>query len=425
MGKLPLYLGLTGPFGSGCTTIRKEILEKSPFNFKAFSLSDLVKDAWVEKNKKPIEEAKRSDLQDMGNELRREHNDSAFLAKTMVEEAKHEVGKEDSLVFDSIRNSAEVEHLRTAYPSFYLVGVCCSEKPRWDRIKTDYERHGLPYTAFKVDEQRDQNEEGIPFGQQVGLCMYEADVLILNEPKHMLSRSAAINALRGQLTEHIEVFQGKLRPPTEPEMYMSIAHNASLMSLCIKRQVGAIVVDQRGLVVGVGWNANPEPLGACIKEFGDCYRAMRIDEQLGELSHCPLCGKEFLTPLGSSHKCPSCGKDVYREYVRDRAMSRCTALHAEEMAILNAGKSSLLGHTIYTTTFPCFTCAQKILYSGIRRIVYVESYPDIDSVALFEKAKEMHGLTLTKFEGVKARAYHRLFGSWRRLIEDEVRARRQ
>jgi len=106
-------------------------------------------------------------------------------------------------------------------------------------------------------------------------------------------------------------------------------------------------------------------------------------------------------------------------------MSKCTALHAEEMAILNAGRSSLEGCTIYTTTFPCFTCAQKILYAGIKRIVYVESYPDMDSVALFEKAKEAHGLTLTKFEGVKARAYHRLFGSWRKSMEDRVLQRRR
>jgi deoxycytidylate deaminase len=106
-------------------------------------------------------------------------------------------------------------------------------------------------------------------------------------------------------------------------------------------------------------------------------------------------------------------------------MSKCTALHAEEMAILNAGRSSLEGCTIYTTTFPCFTCAQKILYAGIKRIAYVESYPDMDSVALFDKVKETHDLRVSKFEGVKARAYHRLFGSWRKIKEDEILRKRR
>jgi len=425
----PLCLGLTGPFGSGCTTIMKEILDKSPFLFKGFSLSDPVREAWKANNAgKSLEDARRSELQDIGNELRRKSNDSAFLAKRAVEKASCAASKEDSLVFDSIRNAAEVEYLRMAYPNFYLIGVCCSEKPRWERVKKEYESpHKLQHSDFKIDEQRDQNEEGIPFGQQVGLCMYEADVLISNEPKSMLGLTGSVNVLREKLIEHVRVFRGTPRTPTEPEMFMSIAHNASLMSSCIKRQVGAVLIDQRGLVVGVGWNANPKPLESCIKEFGVCYRTMRIEEQLTELKNCPFCGSEFKAPLRDPYTCPNsaCHRDIYREYVRDRAMSKCTALHAEEMAILNAGRSSLEGCTIYTTTFPCFTCAQKILYAGIKRIVYVESYPDMDSVALFDKVKETHDLRVNKFEGVKARAYHRLFGSWRKIKEDEILRKRR
>lgn len=419
-------MGLTGPFGSGCTTIRK-ILEQEPFLFKGFSLSDPVRDTWKERNPgKSPEVSKRRELQDIGNELRQRNDDSAYCAKKAAEKARQTTTEKDSLVFDSIRNAAEVEYLRTTYPNFYLIGVCCSEKGRWDRIKNEYERGELQYPDFKADEQRDQNEEGIPFGQQVGLCMYEADVLIINDTKPMTGEIAAINALRNQLVGYVAMFRGKLRPPTEPESYMSIAHNVSLMSRCIKRQVGAVIRDQQGMVVGIGWNVNPKPLKSCLEEFQECYRVIRIDEELAMLRNCPFCGQPLETKLEHPYICPNsaCRKDIYREYVRDRAMSKCTAIHAEEMALLNAGRSNLDGCEIYTTTFPCFTCAQKILFAGIKRIVYIESYPDIDSVALFDKVKETYDVKLTKFEGVKARAYHRLFGSWRKLVEDETLKRR-
>jgi deoxycytidylate deaminase len=110
--------------------------------------------------------------------------------------------------------------------------------------------------------------------------------------------------------------------------------------------------------------------------------------------------------------------------IRDRAMSKCTALHAEETAILNSAGRTLEDCTLYTTTFPCFTCAQKIVFAGIKKIVYVESYPDLDSIKLFDKVKDISGLRLIKFEGIKARAYHRAFGPWRKRMEDEVTMKR-
>ncbi len=107
--------------------------------------------------------------------------------------------------------------------------------------------------------------------------------------------------------------------------------------------------------------------------------------------------------------------------VRDRALGRCSALHAEERAIISAGGRNLKNCTIYVTTFPCFTCAHKILDVGIKTIWYVEPYPDIDSLNVFERANTV---TLQKFEGVKARAYFRLFPQWRIQEENRMLAKR-
>lgn len=422
----PLRLGLTGPFGSGCTTIAKLVLVKSPHNFKRFSLSDFVKQEWERSNpgKKADEDAKRSELQNCGDMLR-EKNGDAFLAAKSSEEAEKKAGPEGPLVFDSIRNIAEAEFFRAKYHEFFLVGVCCSESDRWNRVQPHYDKFGLKYPDFSRDDERDQNEEGIPFGQQVSLCMHDADLLITNDNQVMIDNDTLIaHALSKKLDNYIEIFKGKPRSPTEPESYMSMAYDASLMSRCIKRQVGAVLVGQRGNVVSIGWNNNPEPLKSCPEEFGDCYRMMRIDEQLAQYRICLFCAHQFQETLKYPYKCPKCGTDIYRMVIRDRAMSKCTALHAEETALLNSAGRTLEDCTLYTTTFPCFTCAQKIVFAGIKKIVYVESYPDLDSIKLFDKVKDIIGLKLMKFEGIKARAYHRAFGPWRKRMEDEATMKR-
>ena len=48
--------------------------------------------------------------------------------------------------------------------------------------------------------------------------------------------------------------------------------------------------------------------------------------------------------------------------------------------------------------------------------MYVEPYPDPDSARLLDDA----GIGLMRFEGVKARAYFKLFGNWRKEKEQEA-----
>lgn len=412
----PIYLGLTGPFGSGCTAIAKEILAKDPYLMKVCSLSDPIKKTWANQN--PGQTAKRAQLQHLGDEMRRSASDSALLAKQIVQEAQE--FQDSSIVFDSIRNVAEVDYLRRTFPDFYLIGVCCSEETRWNRVKSDYDKLGLLSKDFLADEARDHNEEGDSFGQQVGLCMYDADLLLVNDNLPMQnSVAAAIYPLAEKLDGYINLFKGRLRSPFDLEFYMSMAYDASLMSRCHKRQVGAVAVDPSGAVISVGWNANPKPMRSCIEEFGDCYRILRIDQDLQNMKSCQVCHASF-EGLHYPYTCPNCGIDLYKETYKDRALSKCTALHAEEMAILNLGQRALANCTLYTTTFPCFTCAQKIVYSGIKQVVYVESYPDSDSVDFFDRIKSKYDVKLVKFEGIKARAYHRMFSSWRKLAEENI-----
>lgn len=83
------------------------------------------------------------------------------------------------------------------------------------------------------------------------------------------------------------------------------------------------------------------------------------------------------TPSGFPNECEDCDNKTL-PYV----------LHAESNAILKLAKSTLSseGSTLYVTLSPCFDCAKLIIQSGIKRIVYSETYRNTDSFKLFEKA---------------------------------------
>ena len=77
-----IVIGLTGSFGSGCTTVA-EVLEKD-YGFVKYSLSDEVKSEWARRYKNRGEKPLRRELQDIGNELRYKSRDYAILAKKYI-----------------------------------------------------------------------------------------------------------------------------------------------------------------------------------------------------------------------------------------------------------------------------------------------------------------------------------------------------
>ena len=85
----------------------------------------------------------------------------------------------------------------------------------------------------------------------------------------------------------------------------------------------------------------------------------------------------------------------------------CRALHAEESAIVNMARLSVSANlskaTLYTTTYPCNLCANKIAHVGIKKLIYFEPYPQ-------REAKEIlnaHNVKQIPFEGVTYNGYFR------------------
>jgi dCMP deaminase len=67
----------------------------------------------------------------------------------------------------------------------------------------------------------------------------------------------------------------------------------------------------------------------------------------------------------------------------------CRGLHAEQNAILQAAAFgvSLKDSELYCTHQPCVTCAKMLINAGIKRVVFLGSYPDELSLELLEEGK--------------------------------------
>lgn len=419
-----LIIGITGSFGSGCSTLSEALKDKG---FECVSLSDFVRQEWLSKNQgKEVTDAGRDELQDIGNELRKVNGNTHLAEKTWTQIVGKSEGY-DKIVIDSIRHPDEAMFFRIKYHNFFLVTVDALLDQRWQRLKNRYEPRGLTLSRFKHEDIRDAYED-LDYGQKVQLCVDDADIAIVND-NYYEARHAQKSKLMDKVEPYIKLISGQdPRSPSPKESMMALAYSIALRSSCYKRQVGAVIVDDNGMVLATECNENPPFLGSCSDAYGECYRDLfkrRALEEIEDIESCPKCQEKLKDNISSELKCKKCGYDLDRHFIRDRALSRCTALHAEETAIINA-KTSLEGCTIYTTTFPCFLCAQKIVASGIRTVVYCESYPDTDSERLFKDiTSKGHPITIDKFEGVKARAYFRLFSLWRGQIEELIRKKKR
>lgn len=126
--------------------------------------------------------------------------------------------------------------------------------------------------------------------------------------------------------------------PSWESYFMLITKNVATRSTCLRRKTGAIVVrDKR--ILATGYNGAPSGIRHC-DEVG-CLR------------------DELCIPSGERHEL-------------------CRGLHAEQNAILQAALHgvSLRDSEIYTTHEPCMLCSKMLINVGVKKIYYLEPYPD-------------------------------------------------
>ena len=137
--------------------------------------------------------------------------------------------------------------------------------------------------------------------------------------------------------------------PSWDEYFMEMAELTSKRSTCMRRQVGAVIVQDKH-IIATGYNGAPRGIKHC-EERGGCLR------------------QKLNVPSGERHEL-------------------CMALHAEQNAIIQAATlgQSIEGGVIYVTHQPCVICAKMIINAGIKRIVVREGYPDQLSIDILSEA---------------------------------------
>jgi len=119
--------------------------------------------------------------------------------------------------------------------------------------------------------------------------------------------------------------------------YLRMARIWAENSYCIRRKVGALIVNER-MIISDGYNG---------------------------------------TPTSFENVCED-----------DEGHTKAYVLHAEANAITKVAQSSnsSKGATLYTTASPCLECAKLIIQAGIVRVVYGEEYRISDGIELLQRA---------------------------------------
>ena len=133
--------------------------------------------------------------------------------------------------------------------------------------------------------------------------------------------------------------------PSKEEYYLSIAREVAKRGTCLRRNFGAVIVNN-DQIVSTGYSGAPRGSPNCI-----------------DLARCPR--DEMEIPRGERYEL-------------------CRSVHAEMNAVIHAPRTEMVGSTLYLAgiempagrpvenTVPCKLCARVIINAGIRAVVSMD-----------------------------------------------------
>ena len=147
--------------------------------------------------------------------------------------------------------------------------------------------------------------------------------------------------------------------PSWDEYFMAIAQVVASRSVCLRHQIGAVIVNNDRQLLSTGYNGPPRGMKHCA-ERGGCIRRKN-----------------------------GIASGTRQEY--------CFGLHAEQNAIVQAAREGirLLGSTLYCTYKPCSLCARMIVNAGIKEVHFMADYPDDLTQTILTEG----GVTCVKWDG--------------------------
>jgi deoxycytidylate deaminase len=316
-----------------------------------------------------------------------------------------------NFVIDAFRNPYEVEYFKRRYSEFYLISINRAVSKRHQAL------NGLDPNSVKrldkrekgqlIPEKQRKNIHDWVTSQNIDECAQKADYFIFNHydeigkpPRHLVYHLVRLISLTK--------YPG-LIPPTDDERSMQLAMVARQNSGCLSRHVGAVVTDEDGYILGVGWNDPPTGQVPCSLRTAD---QLLTDSDEGTFSEYER-SKIFIEHIRSRRlgNQPFCFREELAVLERKPKKSEFTrALHAEENALFQAtrhGGEAVKGSILYTTDSPCPLCAKKAYQLGVKRIVYIEEYPGIAKEQTLKAGS--HLIQIEQFEGAMGSAYFDLF----------------
>lgn len=434
-----LVFAVVGPVGSGCTKVTqalKKILSRDyGYDVIEHKLSDFIKESapLVGLNsEKALSGAERvAHFQNVGNELRKTFGHSYLAAKAIEKIAvqREEQGFKQSQdgtpipvrlrrlhIVDSLKHPSELRLLRETYGDiFWLFGVFAPEQVRRARL-THQEDHKPEDLDSIMSHDYKEDEK---YGQAVRDTFFQSDFFVRNDQSND-------EVLNNVLERFVEVLFGyPVQTPTQEEASMYAAHAEATKSACLSRQVGAAIVNSAGELIGLGRNDVPKYQGGLygIEDGADDHRCYKWE---GKRCHNDAKKEKLYTSTLQQLKSIEGLGDVSEKGILDAIkksdvrglLEFSRAVHAEMEAIISVArgnKSGLVGSTMYSTTYPCHSCARHILAAGVSKVIYIEPYPKSLATDLHRDAiSEVEGevgkkLVFLQFSGVAPKNVLRLF----------------
>lgn len=485
--KPELVFGLVGPIGCDIATIERSIeraLKKVDYAPHIVSVSSTIGSLLeLKKGEQPELLTLRQKI-DAGNEVRRAYDSNGVLAAEAIRQIREvrsrvnqtrgikssEVGDLESFPADAVayiirqlKRPEEIELLSKTYgKQFIQVSVTQSRAARFqnlvDRLRR--ENHGwtkkqcedearelieideneddarpIPSEVIAADEDRStasseaSGQSNLSFGQKLTEIFHLADAFI----------SADDEATAEKMTSRfIDALFGKNNiAPTKDEFGSYMAKAASLRSVDLSRQVGAALLTPEGDIVSIGCNEVPKAGGGNFWDE-DINKSRDIDKR-GEANkeETNRIVFDFLRVLDErnllkegSGPAKILDHPAHKKRIMDSLIGGITEygrmVHAEMNAISDAARlgRSVLGTTLYVTTFPCHNCAKHIIASGVTRVVFIEPYPKSKAEPLYVDAisteKEDGGdkVLFSHFEGISPRRFRDIFEKGKRRQKD-------
>ena len=169
------------------------------------------------------------------------------------------------------------------------------------------------------------------------------------------------------------------------KVMMQTAKLWSKMSYCKRRQVGAVLA-KNGRILVTGYNGTLSGKKNQCENY-ICPHCHTKKDKLSDLANI----NKYYTGIAPDIKtkkikytCKFCGKKI-----KDPLKTDDFTLHAEQNIITYAAKKGIKTKNcdIYITTSPCKQCAKLIAASGIKRVIYLEKYKDIEGIEFLKKAR--------------------------------------